>query len=131
MLLFLIVAINRELKKNNFLSNNLNLLEFLDLVALGTICDIVNLDTVNRAFVKQGLKIFKNSSNIGLLSILNEASIVDKVSCYHLGFIIGPRINAGGRVGSLLWEQNFFSHLIKILLKLWPINCQNIIILEK
>ena len=96
---FLIVAINRELKKNNFLSNNLNLLEFLDLVALGTICDIVNLDTVNRAFVKQGLKIFKNSSNIGLQSILNEASIVDKVSCYHLGFIIGPRINAGGRVG--------------------------------
>ena len=96
---FLIVAINRELKKTNFLSNNIDLLEFLDLVALGTICDIVNLDTINRAFVKQGLKIFNNSSNIGLLSILNEASIEDKVSCYHLGFIIGPRINAGGRVG--------------------------------
>ena len=54
---------------------------------------------MNRAFVKQGLKVINNSKNAGLLSLINESGIKEKVSCYHLGYVIGPRINAGGRVG--------------------------------
>ena len=95
---FLLASVNRELKKkkNLFVPNLLN---YLDLVALATICDLVRLDIMNRAFVKQGLKILNNTKNNGLLSLINESGIKEKVNCYHLGYVIGPRINAGGRVG--------------------------------
>ena len=74
-------------------------MSYLDLVALGTVCDLVKLDHLNRTFIKQGLKILNHSPNIGILSIVNEAKIENQISDYHLGFVIGPRINAGGRVG--------------------------------
>ena len=95
---FLLASVNRELKQKTNLCVP-DLLNYLDLVALATVCDLVKLDLMNRAFVKQGLKILNNTKNDGLLSLINESGIKEKVSCYHLGYVIGPRINAGGRVG--------------------------------
>ena len=99
----LVVAINKTLRDNGFYkTNNLaepNLLLLLDLVALGTVCDVMTLDGVNRAFVAQGLKIIKNRSNIGIKALCDVAKVDEEPSAYHLGFVIGPRINAGGRIG--------------------------------
>ncbi|MCF8462648.1 MAG: single-stranded-DNA-specific exonuclease RecJ [Rickettsiaceae bacterium] len=95
-----VVALLSKLKAQNYTkAHQINLLEYLDLVALGTICDVVALKNVNRAFVSQGLKIIQNTQNIGLRSLIKIASISEPISCYHLGFVLGPRINAGGRVG--------------------------------
>ena len=96
----LLVSLNRSLREIKFFPNKEpNLMSYLDLVALGTVCDLVKLDHLNRTFIKQGLKILNHSPNIGILSIVNEAKIENQISDYHLGFVIGPRINAGGRVG--------------------------------
>ena len=98
---FLIISISRELKKNNSFKLKLpNLIKYLDLVALATICDLVKLDQVNRTFVKQGIKIINQTKNIGLSALIQESSINQFLNEYHLGFIVGPRINAGGRVGN-------------------------------
>lgn len=100
-----IVALNSRLRDGGFYKNinepinEPNLLNLLDLVALGTICDVMVLDKLNRAFVKLGLKILKARQNIGLKTICDMAGINEVPNSYHLGFIIGPRINAGGRVG--------------------------------
>ena len=97
---FLVISLSRELKKNNFFKFKLpNLIKYLDLVALATICDLVKLDQVNRAFVKQGIKVINQTKNIGLNALIQESSINQYLNEYHLGFVIGPRINAGGRVG--------------------------------
>ncbi|PPR43772.1 MAG: Single-stranded-DNA-specific exonuclease RecJ [Alphaproteobacteria bacterium MarineAlpha8_Bin1] len=103
----LIVSINRDLKKQKyFKENSPNLLKYLDLVALGTICDLVKLDITNRALVKQGLKIINQSNNLGIKSLIKAVGINEQINEYHLGYFIGPRINAGGRVGnSLLGTQ--------------------------
>lgn len=76
-----------------------NLLELLDLVALGTVCDVMTLTGINRAFVAQGLRVMKNRSNIGIRSLFDVSGLDEEPSAYHLGFVIGPRINAGGRIG--------------------------------
>ena len=76
-----------------------NLIDYLDLVSLGTICDVVPLVGLNRAIVKQGLKIIKLKKNLGLKTLIDICKIDSKPSIYHIGYIIGPRINAGGRVG--------------------------------
>jgi len=76
-----------------------NLLNLLDLVALGTVCDVMTLTGLNRAFVAAGLKILKQRKNPGLREICDLAGLDEEPNAYHLGFIIGPRINAGGRVG--------------------------------
>ncbi|NRA86978.1 MAG: single-stranded-DNA-specific exonuclease RecJ, partial [Rhizobiales bacterium] len=96
-----LVAVNRILReKHNFAANQLpNLINLLDLVALGTVCDVVSLTGLNRAFVNQGLKIMSQFDNKGIRSIADVAQIAGKLEAYHLGYIIGPRINAGGRVG--------------------------------
>ncbi len=97
---FLVVSLNRELKKLNYYnSSSPNLIKYLDLVALATVCDLVKLDEINRAFVKQGVKIINQTTNIGLNSLVEESSVNQSINEYHLGFILGPRINAGGRVG--------------------------------
>jgi single-stranded-DNA-specific exonuclease len=95
------VAINSKLTASGFFNHHKkpNLLALLDLVALGTVCDVVPLEGLNRALVVQGLKILKQRSNLGIKILLDTASIIEQVNCYHLGFIVGPRINAGGRVG--------------------------------
>ncbi len=98
-----LVSLNRELRnKNWFKENNKkepNLIEYLDLVSLGTVCDVVPLIGLNRAIVKQGLKVLKSKKNLGLKTLLDICKIDASPSIYHLGYLLGPRINAGGRVG--------------------------------
>ena len=98
-----LVSLNRELRSMNwFDKNNIkepNLINFLDLVSLGTICDVVPLIGLNRALVKQGLKVLKSKKNLGLKTLLDICKIETNPSVYHLGYMLGPRINAGGRVG--------------------------------
>lgn len=94
-------AILSDLKKQNFFEKILppNLMKYLDLVALGTVCDMVKLTGLNRAFVSSGLKIMHQRQNIGIKTLYDMAGLNEVPKCYHLGFILGPRINAGGRVG--------------------------------
>ncbi len=96
-----IVAINRALRENDWYKDKQepNLMQWLDLVALGTICDVVPLKTLNRAFVHQGLKIMARRQNKGITALTDIAKVSEPPSTYHAGFIIGPRINAGGRIG--------------------------------
>ncbi|NIJ07427.1 single-stranded-DNA-specific exonuclease [Sphingomonas vulcanisoli] len=75
------------------------LMELLDLVALGTVCDVAQLKALNRAFVAQGLKVMRQRRNIGLAALAEKAGLTAPVTCTDLGFALGPRINAGGRVG--------------------------------
>ena len=75
------------------------LIELLDLVALGTVCDVAQLRGLNRAFVAQGLKVMAGRGNIGLAALARAAGLVRPPTCSDLGFALGPRINAGGRVG--------------------------------
>ena len=76
-----------------------SLLPLLDLVALGTVADVAQLKGLNRAFVAQGLKVFRGRGNPGLAALADAAGLTKPVSCSDLGFALGPRINAGGRVG--------------------------------
>lgn len=94
----LLVALNREARAQNF-KNIPDLFDYLDLTALGTICDVVPLKGLNRAIVKQGLKVFSRESNIGLKSLMFETNTKSPITPYHCGFVLGPRINAGGRIG--------------------------------
>ena len=98
-----LVALNKKLRGENwFKTNNIdepNILNLLDLVSLGTVCDVVPLIGLNRALVKQGLKVVKKRSNLGLKTLYDLCEIESQPTTYDLGFKIGPRINAGGRVG--------------------------------
>ena len=98
-----LVALNSKLRnKNWFKLNNINepdILNFLDLVCLGTICDVVPVIGLNRAIVKQGLKVLGKRKNIGLKTLYDNSKIKNRPNTYHLGYLIGPKINAGGRVG--------------------------------
>ena len=98
-----LVSLNRVLRVKNWFEkkklNQPNLINYLDLVSLGTVCDVVPLVGLNRAIVKQGLKIIRFKKNLGLKTLLDVCKIESNPSIYHLGFLIGPRINAGGRVG--------------------------------
>lgn len=76
-----------------------NLLALLDLVALATVCDVVPLKGLNRAYVKSGLAILGSRRNVGLRALADAAGLDRPPSCYMLGFVLGPRINAGGRIG--------------------------------
>jgi single-stranded-DNA-specific exonuclease len=75
-------------------------LQWLDLVALGTVCDVVPLAGVNRALVAQGIKVARRRDNPGLAALAAVAGIGEPIDAYHLGFVFGPRVNAGGRVGA-------------------------------
>ncbi len=96
-----VVAINRCLRNRGFYKNNKepDLKQWLDLVALGTVCDVVPLLGLNRAFVRQGLAIMSQRHNLGLRALIDKAGINETPTSYHLGYVLGPRINAGGRVG--------------------------------
>ncbi len=76
-----------------------DLMNWLDIVALGTVCDVVPLKGLNRAFVTQGLKVMAKRGNPGITALADVARMDDAPGVYHAGFLIGPRINAGGRVG--------------------------------
>lgn len=75
------------------------LLELLDIVALGTVADVAQLKGLNRAFVAQGLKVMANRQNVGLDALITASRLSRAPICSDLGFALGPRINAGGRVG--------------------------------
>ncbi|MEM6338535.1 MAG: single-stranded-DNA-specific exonuclease RecJ [Pseudomonadota bacterium] len=110
--LFLVALISRLKKDNYFIKNNIalpNLMNQLDIVALGTVCDVMQLTGLNRAFVAQGLKVAKARGNIGYKTLCDVAGIQEAINCYHLGFILGPRINAGGRVGKSSLGANLLS----------------------
>jgi len=95
------VALVRELRGRGFFEgrDEPKLIDLLDLVALGTVADVARLKTLNRAFVTQGLKIMAGRQNIGLSALAEAARLVKPPSSRDLGFALGPRINAGGRVG--------------------------------
>lgn len=97
----LVVALNRALRSEGWFGtrDEPDLLSFLDLVALGTVCDVVPLVGLNRAYVAQGLKVLARRSNEGLRALADVARLEGKPGAYHLGFLLGPRVNAGGRVG--------------------------------
>jgi len=97
-----IVAVNRELRDAGWYTTRPapDLTQWLDIVALGTVCDVVPLVGVNRAFVSQGLKVMAGRRNPGIRALSDVAHIEETPGTFHLGFILGPRVNAGGRVGA-------------------------------
>lgn len=97
----LAVAVNKVLREKGWYRSRPepDLMAWLDLVALGTVCDVVPLTGVNRALVTQGLKILARRANPGLAALADVARIDERPTTYHLGFVLGPRVNAGGRVG--------------------------------
>jgi len=97
-----VVAINRELRQRGFWTEarpEPDLLRFLDIVALGTVADVVPLKGLNRAFVSKGLIALRARDNVGLTALMDAARLAGPPECWHLGFLLGPRINAGGRIG--------------------------------
>ncbi len=96
-----LVAVNRVLRQRGFYQTRTepDLMQLLDLVALGTVCDVVPLLGLNRAYVKQGLKVMAKQQNIGLKHLMQVLNMQEAPTAYHLGYTIGPRINACGRVG--------------------------------
>jgi len=92
-----LVETNRQLRATG--QTGPNLMAMLDLVALGTVADVAPLTGVNRALVRQGLKIMAQRQRIGLVALGDVARMNSAPTTYHLGFMLGPRINAGGRIG--------------------------------
>ncbi len=97
-----VVAVNRALRARGFWAkprSEPDLLGLLDLVALGTVADVVPLKGLNRAFVAKGLLAMRRRDNIGLTALMDVARLGGPPEPWHLGFLLGPRINAGGRIG--------------------------------
>ncbi len=92
-----LVATNRLMRQSG--AQPPDLTQLLDLVALATVADVAPLHGLNRAFVRQGLKIMRNRNRAGLAALADVAKISTEPTTYHLGYLLGPRINAGGRVG--------------------------------
>ena len=98
----LLVALNRTLREAGHYDSTCpepDLLVLLDLVALGTVCDVVPLTGLNRALTVQGLKVMAGRGNIGLAALSDSAGLDQAPTAYHAGYLLGPRVNAGGRVG--------------------------------
>ena len=97
-----VVAVNRALREARFYCDTRpepDLKAWLDLVALGTVCDVVMLTGLNRAFVSQGLKVMQARGNVGIAALAKAAGAGMLMDTYTAGFLLGPRVNAGGRVG--------------------------------
>ena len=101
MCFLLAAALVRELRCRGFFAERPEpkLIDLLDLVALGTVADVAQLRGLNRAFVAQGLKVMAQRRNIGLAALADASRLTRAPTCSDLGFALGPRINAGGRVG--------------------------------
>ena len=93
----LLVELNRRLREAG--RTGPDLLSLLDLVALATVADVAPLTGVNRAFVRQGLKVMARRARPGLVALADTARLDTAPAAYHLGFVLGPRVNAGGRIG--------------------------------
>ena len=98
----LVVALNRALREGGWYRDRPepDLLQWLDLVALGTVCDVVPLSGINRALVAQGLRVARHAANPGLKALAAVAAKNGPIDAYQLGFVLGPRVNAGGRIGA-------------------------------
>ena len=111
-----LVALNKRLRDQNWFSINAikepDLMNVLDLVSLGTVCDVVPLIGINRAFVKQGLKVLKKKNNLGLKTLIEVWNIEKTITAHELGYALGPRINAGGRVGKSTHGANLLLNQI-------------------
>jgi single-stranded-DNA-specific exonuclease len=97
-----VVAVNRVLRTRGFWTEarpEPDLLGWLDIVALGTVADVVPLKGLNRAFVAKGLLALRRRDNVGLTALMDVARLSGPPEPFHLGFLLGPRINAGGRIG--------------------------------
>lgn len=94
----MLVELRRLLREKDRKSPDL--MGFLDLVALATVADVAPLVGVNRAFVRQGLKVMARRERIGLTALADVAGLDTAPTAYHLGFVLGPRVNAGGRIGA-------------------------------
>ncbi len=96
-----LVALNRTLRGRGFFDGRPepDLMGSLDLVALATVADVVPLLGLNRAFVRQGLAIMRSRRRVGLAALLDVAGLAGAPESWHLGYLVGPRINAGGRIG--------------------------------
>ena len=97
----LAVGLNRALRDAGWYARRPepDLMKSLDLVALGTVCDVMPLVGLNRALVAQGLRVMAGRENRGLSALADVAGLSERPGAYHLGFVLGPRVNAGGRVG--------------------------------
>lgn len=98
----LLVAANRALRRAGWWTTERpepDLLGWLDLVALGTVADVVPLTGLNRVLVAQGLKVMAQRRNVGLAALADVARLQSRPTAFHCGFLLGPRVNAGGRVG--------------------------------
>ena len=97
-----IIAINSKLRDGGFYKDQgidaPPLMQWLDIVALGTVCDMVPLLGVNRLFVRRGFEVMQNTQNVGLKELISVSKVSEPYAPYHAGFILGPRINAGSRV---------------------------------
>lgn len=102
-LFIFLVGLNKILRENYYFNKakvqEPNLLDLLDLVMMGTVCDVVPLMDLNRAFVYQGLKVASKRHNLGLKTLVDYSKIKKKLSTYEVGYVLGPKINAGGRIG--------------------------------
>ncbi len=100
--MILVAAVNKALRTAGHYNDarpEPNMLQWLELVALATVCDVVPLKGLNRAYVTQGLKVMARRENLGLAALADVAGLKRKPDPYSLGFVLGPRINAAGRVG--------------------------------
>ncbi len=97
----LAVALHRRLRDTGWFNGRQtpDLMQWLDIVALGTVCDVVPLVGVNRALVTQGLKVLARRSNPGIAALADLSGVRERLEAFHLGYVLGPRVNAGGRVG--------------------------------
>lgn len=93
----MLVEANRQMKASG--AQGPDLMSALDLVALGTVADVAPLIGVNRAFVRQGLTVMGRRGRIGITALSDVAGMNEAPNSYHLGFLLGPRVNAGGRIG--------------------------------
>ncbi|MEM9013554.1 MAG: single-stranded-DNA-specific exonuclease RecJ [Pseudomonadota bacterium] len=96
-----LVALNRSLREKGFFDDRPepDLRQWLDLTALGLVCDVMEMTGFTRTLVAQGLKVLDQKTNIGLTALAKRAGAKGAASTYHLGFLLGPRINAAGRIG--------------------------------
>jgi single-stranded-DNA-specific exonuclease len=97
-----LVALNRELRRRGFWNEQRpepDLLDLLHIVALGTVADVVPLRGLNRAFVAKGMVALRRREHVGLTALMDVARLTGPAEPWHLGFLLGPRINAGGRIG--------------------------------
>ena len=97
-----LVALNRELRRRGFWNEQRpepDLLDQLHIVALGTVADVVPLKGLNRAFVAKGMLVLRRRDHAGLTALMDVARLTGPPEPWHLGFLLGPRINAGGRIG--------------------------------